>query len=119
VPIQELVDLSHIGVPGRPATPREIRAALPRGWVLDDDGATARRDLRLFFRDGWVLAAGLVMFGTAVLALFWSTFPRGGAGLVRFAAVIGLVVLAGGVVAPIITRSLARRVSNSSRDHSS
>jgi hypothetical protein len=109
VPVEELVDLSRLGRDGRPPTLREIRAALPRGWVLDEDGRTARRDLRLVFREGWILVLGLVSFGAAVLGLFWWSFPRGGAGLVRFALVVGLVLLAGGLVGPWITRALQRR----------
>ena len=109
VPVRELIDLSRLGKGGRPPTPSEIRAALPRGWVLESDGETARRDLRLFFREGWILLVGLIVFGSAVLALFWWSFPRGAAGLLRFAIVVGVVIVAGGLVAPWITKTLNRR----------
>ena len=109
VPVQQLVDLSRIGRDGRAPTPSEIRAALPRGWVLEPDGQTARRDLRLFFREGWILLVGLIVFGSAALALFWWSFPRGAAGLLRFAIIVGVVIVAGGLVAPWITRTLNRR----------
>lgn len=109
IPVEQLVDLEKLSAGGRAPTPREIREALPRGWVLEEDGKNARRDARLMFKEGWVLLLGLVAFGTAVLGLFWWTFPRGGAGVVRFLIVIGLVAIAGGVVAPIITRALNRK----------
>lgn len=109
VPVEELVDLGALRADGRAPSPAQIRAALPRGWVLDDDGRTARRDLRLVFREGWILLIGLVAFGSAVLGLFWWSFPRGVSGLVRFALVVGLVLLAGGLVGPLVTRALNRR----------
>lgn len=109
VPVGELVDLPRLGRDGRPPTPRELRAALPRGWVLEDDGVHARRDLRLFFREGWILIVGLVVFGSAGMALFWSTFPRGLGGVVRLAILLGILLLLGGVVAPRITRALYKR----------
>jgi hypothetical protein len=59
-------------------------------------------------RHGWVLVAGLVSFGTAGLWLFQETFPRGWRGVGRFAVLIGIVALAGGVVGPMITRALMR-----------
>jgi len=110
VAVEELVDLARLRADGRAPTPAQVRAALPRGWVLEADGRHARRDLRLFFRQGWILALGLVVFGAVGLALFWSTFPRGPAGIVRFALLLGLVLLAGGLVAPIVTRALQRRI---------
>jgi hypothetical protein len=109
VPVEQLVDLSKLGTPERKPTPREIRDALPRGWVLEEDGVTARSDARLLFKEGWVLIVGLVCFGAAVIGLFYFTFPRGGSGWTRLAVLIGLVVVAGGLVAPIITRALNRR----------
>jgi hypothetical protein len=109
VPIEQLVDLSKLASGGRAPTPREIREALPRGWVLDEDGVTAHSDARLLFKEGWVLIVGLVCFGAAVIGLFYFTFPRGGAGWLRVATLIGLVIVAGGIVAPMITRALTRR----------
>jgi hypothetical protein len=109
VPVSELVDLSKLGPRDRAPTPREIREALPRGWVLEDDGVTAHSDARLMFKEGWMLIAGLVCFGAAVLGLFYFTFPRGSAGWMRFAVLIGVVLVAGGVVGPMVTRTLNRR----------
>jgi len=79
VPVEQLIDLSKLRTGGRAPTPREIRDALPRGWVLDEDGVTAHSDARLMFKEGWVLIVGLVCFGAAVIGLFYLTFPRGGA----------------------------------------
>jgi len=109
VPVEELVDVHALRADGRPPTPRELRAALPRGWVLDEDGRTARRDLRLVFREGWILLFGLIAFGSAVLGMFWWSFPRGLSGVVRLVVVILIVLLAGGVVGPLVTRALNRR----------
>lgn len=109
VPVSELLDLEALGRDGRPPTPATIRAALPRGWVLEPDGVTARRDARLFFREGWILLVGLVCFGSAGVALFYSTFPKGMRGVVRVVVLLGLMVVIGGVVAPRITRALNRR----------
>ena len=109
VPVSELVDLRTLGGPDRAPTAREIRAALPRGWVLDEDGATARRDLRLFFREGWILVLGLVLFGAFGLAFFAQVLPRGGRGLLRFGLLIAGVAVAAGLVAPLITKALYRR----------
>ncbi|MEM7516384.1 MAG: hypothetical protein AAF368_05630 [Planctomycetota bacterium] len=110
VPLAELIDLARLErESGRKPSPKTIREALPEGWVLCDDGLHAARDRRLLFKDGWILLLGLVCFGAAGLGLFWSTFPRGWRGITRFAIVIVVVLLAGGLVAPIITRSLNRR----------
>lgn len=109
VPVAELVDLEALTAEDRAPTAREIRAALPRGWVLEPDGVTARRDLRLFFREGWILVLGLVLFGAGGAIFFWDVFPRGLAGLVRLALLIGAVLLAAGVVAPVITRALYKK----------
>ena len=109
VAIEELVDLARVGPGTRRPTPREIRAALPRGWVLEEDGLHARRDVRVLFREGWVLALGLVSFGAAALGFFWWSAPRGAGGFVRFAVAVALVLLAGGVVGPLVTRALTRR----------
>jgi len=111
VPVEQLVDLERLRGDGRPPTPKAIRSALPAGWVLNSDGTTARRDLRVLARDGWVLVIGLISFGAVGLGLFWSTFPKGWRGIGRFAALIALVLVAGGLVAPLITRALTRRSS--------
>lgn len=110
VHVSELVDLDATGPSHRPPTPAELRAALPRGWVLEPDAEHARRDARLFFREGWILLVGLLVFGGVSLALFWQTFPSGWRGVMRLAALIAVVLLAGGVVAPMITRALNRGV---------
>jgi hypothetical protein len=109
VPVAELIDVDRVGPGHRPPTPAELRAALPRGWVLEDDLVTARRDLRMVFREGWILILGLVCFGAVGLGLLFHGFPRGGAGLLRFAVLVGAVLLAGGLVAPRITRALHAR----------
>lgn len=109
VPVSELVDLERLGRGGRPPTPAELRAALPPGWVLEPDGRTARRDRRVLHRGSWVLLLALVSFGAAGVGLFWMSFPRGAAGLLRLAGLLVLLVLAGGVVAPAVTRALNRR----------
>ena len=106
VHVSELVDLDAIGPGHRPPTPAELRAALPRGWVLEPDNEHARRDLRLFFREGWILIVGLVVFGGVGAALFWQTFPSGWRGVTRLAGLLVLVLLAGGVVGPMVTRAL-------------
>lgn len=109
VPVTELVDLAALTSEDRPPTAREIRAALPRGWVLEPDGVTARRDLRLFFREGWILVLGLVLFGAGGAIFFWDVFPRGWDGVLRLVLLVGAVLLAAGVVAPIITRALYKK----------
>lgn len=109
VPIEQLVDVERLHAEGARPTPKQLREALPPGWLLDEDGRHARRDLRVLARDGWVLVVGLVCFGAAGLAFFYETFPKGGRGLLRFVALVVVVLLAGGFVAPMITRALLRR----------
>jgi len=110
VPVERLVDLGELRArKGRDPTPSELRAALPRGWVLQADGRTARRDLRLFFREGWILLVGLVVFGGAGALFLTDAMPRGPAGLLRLAVLIASLALAGGVVGPLVTRALRRR----------
>ena len=109
VPLEQLIDLSALRKDGREPTPTRLRQALPPGWVLDEDGQHARRDLRVLARDGWVLVIGLVLFGAAGFYLFWDSFPRGWLGLGRFGMLILLVLFAGGIAGPMITRALLRR----------
>lgn len=110
VRVEDVLDLDALRAElGREPTPRQLREALPAGLVLDEDGIHVRRDLRMMARHGWVLVFGLVSFGTAGLWLFQETFPRGWRGVGRFAVLIGIVALAGGVVGPMITRALMRR----------
>ena len=109
VRVDELVDLSKIRSDGRPPTPAQLRAALPNGWKLDDDGVHAVRDLRLFFSQSWVLVLGLVMFGAAAIGLFATTFPRGERALLRVAILVGVMIVIGGVIGPLVTRALNRR----------
>ncbi len=109
VPVTDLIELDQLRSDGRTPTPREIRAALPRGWLLETHNVTARRDLRLFFREGWILIVGLVLFGGMGLAFFAQVLPRGGRGLLRFGLLIAVVAATAGFVAPIVTRALYRR----------
>jgi hypothetical protein len=109
VHVDELVDRARIRKDGRPPTPAELRAALPAGWKLDDDGEHAVRDLRLFFSQSWVLLLGLVMFGAAGVGLFATTFPRGERAFVRIAILLAVMVVIGGVIGPLVTRALMRR----------
>jgi hypothetical protein len=110
-PIASLIDLGALErARGRALTPAELRAALPRGWVPDESDPTlARRDARVFFRDSGVLVAALLSFGSLGLFFLWSAMPRGWSGIARLGLLIGVVVLAGGLVAPIVTRALQRR----------
>ncbi len=110
LPLEELVDLTALErAKGAPLTPAELRRALPRGWALEDDLRHAHRDLRLFFREGWILAVGLLAFGSVGLAFLWGAMPRGWRGFGRLAALVLVLVLLGGFVGPWITRTLNRR----------
>lgn len=109
VPVEDLIDLDSLRSDGRKPTPKQIREALPPGWALDEDGETAFRDGRMFFRDGWVLILGLVCFGAAGLGLFWFALPAGIGSVIRLVATLAVVLLAGGLAAPIMTRSLHRK----------
>lgn len=109
VPLEELVDLAALSTEGRAPSAARLRAALPRGWVLEDDLRHARRDARLVFREGWILLAGLVVFGSAAVGLFYMTFPRGWSGLARAAVLLAVLLVLGGLVAPGVTRALGRR----------
>jgi hypothetical protein len=109
VPIEELVDLARVGQAGRAPTPAELRAALPRGWVLEDDLCHARRDARLLFREGWIQVVGLLVFGGVGATFLLDAVPRGWVGLARLVLLVAAVLLVGGVVAPLVTRALHRR----------
>ncbi|MDA1264381.1 MAG: hypothetical protein O2816_04805 [Planctomycetota bacterium] len=109
VPIEQLVDLGSLRSDSQRPTPKQIREALPPGWVLEQDGLHARRDLRVLARDGWVLVIGLVLFGGAGFFLFYDSFPRGWRGIGRFGFLVALILLAGGIVGPMVTRALIRK----------
>lgn len=108
VPIAELLDLDQIGPGHRPPTPREIRAALPLGWVYDEVRREAHRDLRLFFSRSWIMILGMVTFGAAGIGFFIYALPRGAYGWLRFLLMLLAVLLAGGIVGPLITRALTK-----------
>jgi hypothetical protein len=112
VALGELLSPEELAALGPAPSSRALRAVLPRGWVPCDDGRHAERDLRLFFREGWILVLCLVVFGTIGAMFLMGAMPRGASGLVRFALLIGLLVLAAGVVGPLITRALTRRSSD-------
>ena len=109
VPVADLINLAALGRHGRPPTPAQVRAALPVGWVLDEDGRTARRDGRILHRHSVVLITGLLFFGVAGMGLFWTTFPRGWAGVGRAVTLLVVLLVAGGWVGPAVTRALMRR----------
>ena len=109
VPVDELVDLARLTKDGASPSQRSIREALPRGWVLEPDGRTARRDWRIMAREGWILVLALVVFGSVGLGLLWHGFPRGSSALARLGILVAIVLVTGGIVAPMITRTLHRR----------
>ena len=109
VPIEQLVDLESLREGGREPSLQRLRAALPPGWVLQADGRSARRDLRVLARDGWVLLTGLVCFGAVAIGLFRYSLPRDGAGLWTLALLVGSLILVSGLVGPLITKALMRR----------
>lgn len=109
IPIDQLIDLPALELSDRPLTPRRIREALPRGWALADDNRHAYRDLRLFFREGWILALGLVLFGTIGGFFLLGAMPKGWSGVLRLLGLLCVMLLLGGVVGPLITRALHRR----------
>ena len=111
VPIGELVDLEQLKAKrgGAAPTPANLRAALPPGWALDDDHAYAKKDMRLLFRRGWMLAIGMLLFGAAGIIFFIEVFPRGWSGVLRFVVLLVILALVGGVVGPLITRALNGR----------
>ena len=94
VPVRELVDLEALSEGGIPPTPRRIREALPRGWVLEEDQVHARRDLRLLFRESWILLVSLVVFGTLGAAFVLGAQPRGWSALARVALLLAFPAIA-------------------------
>ena len=109
VALAELLAPEELAALGPAPSPRALRAVLPRGWVPCEDGLHAERDLRLFFREGWILALCLLVFGALGAMFLAGAMPRGVAGFVRFALLVGLLVLVAGVVGPLVTRALTRR----------
>jgi len=108
VPIGRLVDPAALRALGPSPSPARLRALLPRGWVPAEDGY-ARRDLRLFFREGWILVACLLAFGALGAAFLVGAMPRGWSGFLRLGALLALVALAAGVAGPLITRAVRGR----------
>lgn len=109
VPIAELVDPERLRALGPHPSPSALRAALPRGWVPAEDGLHARRDLRLFFREGWILVLCLLVFGSVGAMFVLGAMPRGWGGVLRVLALVGFVWLAAGLAAPLITLALRQR----------
>jgi len=109
VPIERLIDLENWKEKGCAPTRREIRAALPRGWVLDPDQRHAHRDLRLFFREGWILLSGLGIFGVLGGLFVWAGLPGGWQGALKLLIALVMLLTAGGIAGPAITRALMRK----------
>ncbi len=60
-------------------------------------------------REGWVLVVGMVVFGCTGAYLIWDSLPSGLAGVIRVVLLVGLVLFAGGVAGPMITKAVRRR----------
>ena len=108
VPLAELVEPERLRALGPSPSPAALRALLPRGWVPAEDGRHARRDLRLFFREGWILVLCLIVFGSVGAMFLVGAMPRGWSGVLRVLALLGAVGLAAGLAGPMITRTLRR-----------
>jgi len=108
IPIRELVSPEVLRELGPSPSPARLRAALPRGWVPDEDGVHARRDRRLLFREGWMLVLCLVAFGTIGATFVLGALPRGWAGITRLVLLVLGVWLAAGIAGPLVTRALRR-----------
>ena len=109
VRLDALIDPERLRALGRDPSPAELRALLPRGWVPDEDPGFARRDLRLFFSEGWILALCLLVFGALGTLFLLGAMPRGWGAVLRVLALAAGVWLAGGIAAPLVTRALRRR----------
>jgi hypothetical protein len=108
VPLDELIGAERMQALGPAPSQAALRAALPRGWVPAEDGRHARRDLRLFFREGWILALCLVSFGTLGAMFLLGAMPRGARGLGRLALLVFVLWIAATYAGPRITRALKR-----------
>jgi len=109
-PVEDVLDLAALEQElGRRPSPSQIRAALPRGLVLDEDGLHVRTDRRILMRHSWVLVTSLIVFGGASLWLFQDTLPGGWKGVGRLLGLVAILALAGGLVGPMITRALLSR----------
>lgn len=64
---------------------------------------------RLFFHEAWMLVLCLVVFGALGAFLVLGALPSGWSGIVRLLVLIALVLLAGGVAGPLVSRALRRR----------
>jgi hypothetical protein len=108
IPITELVEPERLAALGSAPSPAELRALLPRGWVPAGEGL-ARRDLRLFFREGWILVLCLLGFGALGAMFLLGALPRGWGGVLRVLGLVLVVWLAAGLAGPLITRALRGR----------
>jgi len=108
VPLHELVDPERLRALGPSPSPAALRALLPRGWVPAGDGLHARRDLRLFFREGWILVVCLVVFGALGAMFVLGAVPRGWSGALRVLGLVAVVWLAACIAGPLVTRALRR-----------
>jgi hypothetical protein len=104
VPIEELVDPALFGDGTKTPHPYKLRDALPPGWILEPDLKHARRDRRVLAGGGWVLVIGMISFGTVAFFIFRDAFPKGFGGFLRLGAMLAIVLLAGGIVGPMVTR---------------
>ncbi|MAE46019.1 MAG: hypothetical protein CMJ86_03915 [Planctomycetes bacterium] len=109
-PLNEVLDLAALEEElGRHPSPSQIRAALPRGLVLHEDGLHVRPDRRLGVRHSWVLITSLIVFGGASLWLFKDTLPGGWRGVGRLLGLVAALIIAGGLVGPMVTRVVLSR----------
>jgi hypothetical protein len=108
VPLGELIEPARLQALGPSPSPADLRALLPRGWVPAGDGRHARRDLRFFFREGWILLLCLVVFGALGALFLLGALPRGTRGFARLAVLLALLWAAAAMAGPRITRALRR-----------
>lgn len=109
VPIEQLVDPALFGDGTKTPHPYKLRDALPAGWILEPDLKHARRDRRLLAGGGWVLVIGMVSFGTVAFFIFRDAFPKGIGAYLRLGGMLAILLLAGGVVGPLVTRALTQK----------